>query len=301
MSAFKRAALIAPAGGADRETVAAAVEMLKRAGLQAKVMPHVFSGAPEGYLAADLKGRLQDLHGCWRDKSIDLIFCVRGGFGSAQLLPHIDWELLRSRRIPLIGFSDITALHMGMLRKKAGIPVAAPMPVMFREALFDNTESEYTRHFMRLALADRIPAGTELTRPGKEEFNVIKPDYALGQPVAATLSVLVSLCGTPWFPKLRHKILILEDINEPVYKLDRYLTQLAQCGVFAECDAVFFGQFTACGEEKDQYALFSRFAEHIRGAVLADFPFGHRFPGISLNMRRHLRLEKNGKIFLIDT
>lgn len=298
---FKHAALIAPAGKVEEKEVIASVDLLEQAGLQVKVMPNVLSTADENYLAAGLKERLQDLHACWRDKSIDLIFCVRGGFGSTHLLPHIDWNLLRTRKIPFVGYSDITALHMGMLRQKVGTPIAAPMPIVFNEALFENDENEYTRHFMRLALADSVPAGTRLTCPGNEDFNMIKPGYALGLPLIANLSVLTSLCGTPWFPKLRNKILILEDLNEDIYKLDRYLTQLVQCGALAECEALLFGQFTNCGPEQEREELFKRFGRYIKGPVIIDFPFGHSFPSVSLSMLRHLRIEKNNKIFIIDT
>ncbi|MCK4983526.1 MAG: LD-carboxypeptidase [Victivallaceae bacterium] len=298
---FKQVALIAPAGRAEREDVALSVDLLEKAGLQVKVMPHVFSDTDKNSLPATLKERLQDLHACWRDKSIDLIFCVRGGCGSAQLLPHIDWNLLRTRKIPFVGYSDITALHMGMLRQRVGTPIVAPMPVVFNEALFENDENQYTRHFMHLALADNIPAGTELYCPGNEDFNIMKSGYALGLPVVANLSVLTSLCGTKWFPKLRHRILIIEDLNEPLYKIDRYLTQLLQCGALADCEALLFGQFNNCGEEKGKYELFKRFAENIKGPVIVDFPFGHNFPSISLNMRHHLRIEKNAKIFIIDS
>ena len=300
MQKFKHAALIAPAGKAEKKYVELSVELLEKAGLQVKVMLHVISDLEENYLAAPLKERLQDLHTCWRDKSIDLIFCVRGGFGSAHLLPKIDWNLLRTRKIPFVGYSDITALHMAMLKEKVGTPVAAPMPLVFNEALFENNDNQYTRDFMRWALAGGIPPGTEITMPDNKDFNIMKSGYALCLPVVANLSVLASLCGTKWFPKLRHRALIIEDLNEPLYRIDRYLTQLLQCGVLRECEALLFGQFNNCGEEEEKQKLFMRFAEHIKGPVIADFPFGHNFPSISINMRHHLRIEKNGKIYIID-
>jgi muramoyltetrapeptide carboxypeptidase len=298
---FKCAALIAPAGKAEKNNVDIAVEMLEKAGLQVKVMPNVFSPGEGKYLSAPLKARLQDLHACWRDKSVDLIFCVRGGFGSAHLLPHINWDLLRTRQIPLIGYSDITALHMGMLVNKVGTPVVAPMPNSLKEALEDDKAKDYTRHFMSLALAEHVPAGTELVPPEGEKFKIVKDTYALGLPIPANLSVLASLCGTPYMPKMRNKILILEDINEPVYKLDRYLTQLDQCGILKKCQGVLFGKFTNCGTEEERSELFRRFSKKINGTVISGFPFGHGFPLMSINTRRHLRIEKNGKIYLIDT
>ena len=301
MKTFRHVALIAPAGRAAQEEVALSVELLEKTGLQVKVMPHVLPDADKDCQPATLKERLQDLHACWRDKSIDLIFCVRGGFGSAHLLPHIDWNLLRTRKIPFVGYSDISALHMAMLQQKVGTPIAAPMPVVFDEALFKNSEKEYTRESMRWALSGNIPAGTELLMPGDQKFNIIKSGYALCLPIVANLSVLASLCGTKWFPKFRHRILIIEDLNEPLYRIDRYLTQLLQCGALTDCEALLCGQFKNCGEEQEKQELFKRFAEKIKGPVIVDFPFGHEFPSISINMRHHLRIEKNGKIFIIDT
>ncbi|MDD5729037.1 MAG: LD-carboxypeptidase [Victivallales bacterium] len=300
-SQFKHAAIIAPAGIPDKEKVADAVAWLEQSGIRTRIMPHVFSENAGNYLSAPLKDRLRDLHACWRDQAIDLIFCARGGFGSAQLLPHINWNLLRTRRIPLIGYSDITALHLAMIKERAGTPVAAPMPTVFKEALINGKEKDYTRHYLNIALAKSIPAGTEIVCPGNDKPVFIKPGYALGQPLTANLSVLASLCGTPWLPSMTHKILILEDLNEDIYKLDRSLTQLQQCGVFARCAAVFFGQFNNCGTGEEQYELFERFAAAVRGPVIAGFPFGHEFPSISINLRHYLRLEKNGRIFLIDT
>ena len=301
MQTFKHAALIAPAGKAEQKDVDLSVELLEKAGLQVKVMPHVLSDLEESYVAAPLKARLQDLHACWRDKSVDLIFCVRGGFGAAHLLPKINWNLLRTRKIPFVGYSDITALHMAMLQEKVGTPIAAPMPVVFHEALFKNNENQYTRDYMRWALSGNIPPGTEITTPNNKKMAIIKAGYALCLPVVANLSVLTSLCGTKWFPKLRHRVLIIEDLNEPLYKLDRYLTQLLQCGALKECEGLIFGQFNNCGEEEEKQALFERFAKYIKGPVISDFPFGHDFPSISISMRHHLRIEKDGKIYIIDT
>ena len=298
---FRHAALIAPAGKAGKKDIEESAALLEKAGLKVTVMPHVIYDSEEAYLAAPLKERLQDLHACWRDKSIDLIFCVRGGFGSTHLLPKINWHLLRTRKIPFIGYSDITALHMAMLQEKAGTPIAAPMPLVFNKALFDNKDNQYTRDSMRRALTGKIPPGTEIAMPDDQDFNTIKSGYALCKPVAANLSVLASLCGTKWFPTLRHRALIIEDLNEPLYKIDRYLTQLQQCGAFKGCEALLFGQFNNCGEEEEKLKLFERFAQYIKGPVIANFPFGHEFPSVSINMRHHLRIEKNGKIFIIDT
>ena len=170
---IRHVAIISPAGPADRARIEAGVALLHRWGLKVTVMPHVFSGAREGYLSASTSERLADLHACWHDTGIDLVICARGGFGSAHLLPEIDWRLLRSRPLPLIGYSDITALHLAMLKMHAGIPVAAPMAAKLHEAFIENQFADYTAGYCRAAMLG-LPA--QIKSPdGGNPVRIIKP------------------------------------------------------------------------------------------------------------------------------
>lgn len=286
-------AVIAPAGPPDPARLADNAAWLRAAGRRVTVMPHVQSGSTEGYLAADWQGRLEDLHACWLDESVDLVLCARGGFGSAHLLPHIDWALLRSRPLPLIGYSDITALHLAMLANRAGVPIAAPMAGQWRRALQEDGQAAYSIRFYAHALrgGEPLPLAVPESWPA---LQLLKPAAPLtGLPLAMNLVVGASLAGTPYWPDCAERILIIEEVNEPVYKLDRALTQLAQSGVLRRCRGVIFGDFVDCGTPEARLRLFDRFLPEIVGPVAIHYPFGHRFPMAALNLSRPIRWEED--------
>jgi muramoyltetrapeptide carboxypeptidase len=290
---IKRVAIIAPAGKAPATQVNAGCELLNQHGIKTIIMPHVFADdAGVEWLSGEVAGRVSDLHCCWRDDSIDLVMCVRGGSGSAQLLPHLDWDLLRSRPLPLIGYSDITALHLAMLKFNAGIPIAAPMCGKLTEALLDH-KSSITRKYLYHALE---AAEEPLTLA--KDLNVIKPGCATGNIIACNLTVLNTLCGTPYLPNFSNAILVLEDINEDPYKLDRSLTQLEQCGILAACKGIIFGNFTECGTDEEVLAVQHKQAAMINGPVFSGFQFGHTFPMVSIRNGSPVTMTKNGSVIL---
>ena len=271
-------AVVAPAGRISREKFEAGLACLRElSGEDVKVMPHVFSEYDVGYLSASAEDRAADLMAAWLDPEVSAILCVRGGFGSAQLLDLLDWEALRSRPdMPVIGYSDITALHFGMAAMGAGIPVAAPMLGTLPEAL----HSSYTCQMFQALTSGRSYELLPAFEYG--DFHVIKPGDAAGKLLAGNLAVAVTLCGTPYFPDVSDRILLFEDLNEPLYKLDRYFTQLEMCGVLRSCRGLLLGQFTDCAEPEELEALFERVAAKVNGPVISNLPFGHTYPLASL-------------------
>jgi muramoyltetrapeptide carboxypeptidase len=292
---IKHIAIIAPAGPATPEKVYAGVKILQDSGIQVTVMPHVFSGSEAKYLAAAATERVADLHNCWKDLTVDLVLCTRGGFGSAHLLPLIDWDLLRSRRLPLIGYSDITVLHLAMLKMNAGISVVAPMAAKLEEALLLHPLKDYTAKYLHKMLTGE---SVELITPDGKPLRCFRPGTATGMPVAANLAVMSAAIGTPYFPSLIDRILIVEDINEPVYKLDRYFTQLRQAGILNECSAIIFGEFIDCGEKDELNHFFEQISATVNVPVWGGFPFGHGLPLASLRMDKPMAITGDGKIIL---
>ena len=288
---IKRIAIIAPAGKAPEEQVNAGCKLLNQQGIETTIMPHVFADSSGcEWLSGTIADRVADLHQCWHDDSIDLIMCVRGGSGSAQLLPYIDWDLLRSRQLPLIGYSDITALHLAMLKFNIGTPIAAPMCAKLPEALmgsFSTTTSRYLYHALE-QVTEPLVLATEL--------NIIKAGNASGNIIACNLTVLNSMCGTNFMPDFTDKILILEDINEDPYKLDRSLTQLEQCGLLAACSGIIFGSFSECGSDAEILAIQHKYAKIINGPVFSGFPFGHTLPMVSIRNGSFCAMTQTGEV-----
>ncbi len=268
---YRHAAIIAPAGLLNPDVLAAGVKFLLGQGLEVSVMPHVNAGAPEKYLSAPLEQRLEDLHAAWRDPEIDLIVCARGGFGSMQLLPSIDWDLLRSRAVPVLGLSDITALHLAMLKNGVGTPVSSAMMAGMAKI------NDFMLRSLFFALS---PDGTEFELPApllKEgsDFTAL--------PRALNLSMVAALCGTPYMPDLSGSFLVLEDLNEPPYRIERCLTQLRQCGILEQCAGLAFGQFTDCGAPDEMELIYRKYAACVNGPVWTGFPFGHEQGIAALN------------------
>lgn len=279
-------ALVAPAGPTAREKVEAGVGCLEALGKKVKVMPGVFSSGGElPYLAAPAAVRAADLMAAWLDPEVDLIMAVRGGFGSAHLLPLLDWAAMRRRDLRLVGYSDITALHYAMDRLGVGTPVVAPMAAKLPAALADDyTKKAFCRAFEPYASPRRI-------KPAAGKLRAIRPGRAVGRPLVGNLAVAATLAGTPYLPSARERIVIFEDLNEPVYKIDRYLTQLYLSGFFTGCAGIAFGLFLDCGDPSELETVLRRAADWTTGPVAANFPFGHAFPMTSLNFKQELTID----------
>ncbi|MBS1368669.1 MAG: LD-carboxypeptidase [Lentisphaeria bacterium] len=285
---FHSIGIIAPAGKLKPDKFDTGVAFLRSAGKELKFGGHVNGPSPVEYLSAEAEERAEDLSSLWFDPEVELLLAARGGFGSAHLLPLLDWKALKSRPdLPLAGFSDITALHWAMERFGAGRPVAGPM----LGKLAESAASAYTARHHALAFGGEAyeiePA------PEYGEFRLLRTGSASGLPLVGNLTVAATLCGTPYMPDTAGRILVLEDLNEPLYKLDRCLTMLEQNGVFERCAGVLFGRFSECAPERELDMLLQRTAARVNGPVLANFPFGHTLPIATIDFHREMAVEGN--------
>lgn len=272
-------AVVAPAGPPPADRLNAGIAALETIGCRVVATPTVFSRGDSSYLAGSLEARLEDFNRAIRDPETDLILCARGGFGSVHLLPGLDWETLARRNLPVMGYSDITALHGAMLARHAGVAVAGPSAVMMPEAL----ACAATAAGLRAAFHPESGRAL-LPQPLAAAGNTGTP--ARGYPFAANLAVLVTLCGTPFQPDLTGRILILEDINEPLYKIDRYLTQLLMAGMLEAAAALCFGNFSGVPPTAELIHLEEDFARKTGKPTYRNFPFGHALPMATVNAAR---------------
>ncbi len=286
--AFLRIGVFAPAGKLAPESFQSGVKLLKAEGKSVCIAPHVRQEFPVRYLAASAENRAADLSRLWLEPETDLLLAARGGFGCAHLLPLLDWKRLAARpELPLVGYSDVTVLHYAMLKTGAGTPVVGPMLGKLTQAAGD----PYTAGHFRKALL-KTPREVEAP-PEFGPFRLLKPGNAQGLPLPGNLAVAATLAGTGYLPEPAGKILFFEDLNEPVYKLDRYLTQLEQSGFLRNAAGIVFGQFSDCAPQEELERLFGEFAARFGGPVRMNFPFGHVFPFASLNCRQLVALESD--------
>jgi muramoyltetrapeptide carboxypeptidase len=258
--------LIAPAGPLQKpEDLPQAQENTRVLGWEPIVGPH--ASERTGYLAGQDRNRLNDINRALRDPKIDAIWCLRGGYGMIRILAGVDYGVLSRMPKAIIGYSDITALHAAIQRKCRLITYHGPTA---REALTD-----FSRDSLRRAVVEQ--ADSCGVAPNAREINV---GVAEGRLVGGNLAVLTSLCGTPFAPDISDGILVLEDINEPVYRIDRMLQQLKLAGALNGCRAIAFGECVRCPEDaggggRPFDEVLSEVAHSLGVPCLAGIPIGH--------------------------
>lgn len=213
-----------------------------------------------GYLAGKDEDRAQDLMDMFTDDSVDGILCVRGGWGCNRILPLLDFKVIKKNPKVFAGFSDITSLHMAILKKTGLITFHGPVG-----------KSEWNS-FTLNSWNKVVKAGSEFryTIPEDDVNNfTITKGKATGKLLGGNLSVLVSLIGSDYLPDFKDAILYLEDVGEDVYRIDRMLTQLKLSGILDEINGFVFGKCTDCDAGSNSLSLKEVFADHIS---LLDIP-----------------------------
>jgi muramoyltetrapeptide carboxypeptidase len=233
-----RVALLSPAGPLrSSDELDVAIAQARSFGWEPVVGAHAL--AKQGYLAGGDADRLHDLNGALRDTTIDGIWCLRGGYGAMRLLDGIDVDAMRRRPRALIGYSDITALHTALSGPADVItfhgPTArSPLSTLSRDSLD------------RAVVQQRDPCGTAF------DAETLRGGRAEGRLVGGNLALLAALCGTPFAPDYTDGILVLEDIGEATYRIDRMLRQLALSGAFARLAGIVYGRFTDGTDPADE-------------------------------------------------
>jgi muramoyltetrapeptide carboxypeptidase len=271
--------LVEPAGfTADSFDLDPVMETVRAMGLVPRPAPHLASRY--GYLAGRDEERAADLNAMFADRAIRAIFAVRGGWGCARILPHLDFDLIRANPKLLIGFSDITALHLALAARTECPTIHGP-----------NAGSAWGRlswdSFRRLVFEGetptwRNPAGNDdrlAQRSGR--IRTFRPGRASGPLIGGNLTVLSALVGTPYLPSFEGAILFIEDTEEAPYRIDRMLTQLSLAGILGRVAGVVFGQCTDCtnpGANLGGFTLSEVLAQHLGPLGVPAFQgalFGH--------------------------
>ena len=235
--------IISPASNPDDlSRINKGVEYLEKLGYRVEVGKNV--GQERGYLAGDDKQRLDDFHSMFKNKEVKAIINVRGGYGSGRLLDKIDYKLVRQNPKIFVGYSDITSLQMAMLKKSGLVTFAGPMLAVD----FYDTVDPYTEENFWKLLTSTKKIG-KLHNPEKESYFVLNKGRGEGKIVGGNLALIVSLMGTDYAPDFKNSILLLEDIGEPPYRIDRMFNQMKLGKIFNQVSGIILGRFVDCYEE----------------------------------------------------
>jgi muramoyltetrapeptide carboxypeptidase len=263
-----RVALVAPASSFPMEEVPAGVAELARLGLEAVYDESVFD--KDRFVAGSVETRVRAILTAWEDPSIAALIAIRGGYGSAQLLPFLDPDVMVSARKALIGYSDITAI-LSLYQRYGLTGIHGPMI----DRRISKGPSAYDEESFRRVMMSGDPAGD--LKPAQLE--TLHDGTATGILAGGTLTQLMASMGTPWdFDPPHGAVLFIEDIGERPYRIHRMLTQAAQAGIFVKATAIVFGEFPGCDEPGGDPAIrdvLRDFTRDFRGPVLFNFPSGH--------------------------
>jgi muramoyltetrapeptide carboxypeptidase len=266
LSAGARVALVAPAGPLRGEQeLQAAIAHAESLGWDAVPAAHALSR--HGYLAGTDEQRAHDFNAALRSDSVDAIWCLRGGYGAMRILPALDYDALRRNPRPLLGYSDVTALHCAVNVRCGVVSYHGPTA---RGAL-----SDFSRDSLVRAVVRQVDSCGDAPRA-----RTLRAGRATGPLVGGNLALLAALSGTPYAPDYEGAILVLEDVGEATYRIDRMLQQLRLAGALDRVAGIAFGQFTESTDAIDSAScpLDDVLREAADGAgvpAMAGIPLGH--------------------------
>lgn len=237
--------IVSPSGAIfESEPYEIAIESMQAMGLKVKLGEFVKSR--HGHLAGTDKERAAELNAMFSDPQVDGIICLRGGSGAARLLDKIDYNAIARSPKAFIGYSDITALHLAIYAKTGLVTFHGPIAVSswnpfavrhFKELLFNKSAMVYQNPTDKAGLLAQT----------KNRVRTITSGTAKGELLGGNLAVMTGIMGSPYFPSnWKGKILYLEDVGEPIYAMDRMMSQLQLGGVLDQISGFVFGKCTNC-------------------------------------------------------
>ena len=270
--------VIAPSSSLPPHVVERAIKNLEGLGFKLKIGKNCRN--QRGYLAGTDAERLEVLHWAFSDPEVDAIWCIRGGYGATRLLPHIDYKLIKKHPKILIGYSDITALHVAIFQQTGLVTFHGPVGT--------SDQTDYTKqHVLDVLMNPTYPYKVELSAENQAKTSnlfkteVISAGKCRGQLIGGNLSLLSAMAGTPYALRdLKGKILFMEDIDERPYRVDRMLVQMLQSHNFKELAGIGLGVFEGCNPKTDEnsLSLMDTFKDLLGGLGIPVFyglSFGH--------------------------
>ena len=268
------------------------VKYFERLGYQ--VLPGKNLDKRNGYLAGTDEERLNDIHDMFSNRKVKAVFCLRGGYGASRLLDKIDYKLIQQNPKIFVGFSEITSLQMAFLAKSKLVTFAGPMVL----PNFSENVNPFTEENCWATITSKRKR-PEIKLDGEQFFQTKTLKKSSGKLIGGNLAVLTALVGTGYLPNFKNKILLLEEINEPPYKIDRMLNQLRLKGVFEELKGIILGDFIDCVEQdKNKLTLgltevLVDYFNRLNIPVINNFPFGHSSKIFTLPIGCKVQLDLN--------
>ncbi len=284
-------AIVSPASTPKQELVKAGIDSLHGLGYCTVLYPHALDRGPL-YYAGAVQQRVDDLHAAFADPAIDGIICTRGGWGSAELLPHLDARLIRANPKVFIGYSDHTSLHVWLAREAGMVSFYGPM-VSADFARPNGCDATSWNH--------ALSGYADWSLTSADGLRILQPGLAEGTLAGGCISIFAEALGTPYTPLPARQdephILFLEDIGTKPYKWDRFLLHLRYAGMFDHVTGVVFGDMRQCVQPEEDALLEQAILHALRdfkGPIAIGLRSGHvDAPNITLPLGVRVRVDLN--------
>lgn len=295
--------IVAPASPSDKPSeLPRAKHFIEEMGFRVVIGPHV--DLRKGFVAASEEERAADINAMFADPSIDAVCCSRGGYGSAQIIRHLDFDSIRRNPKIFTGFSDITSLHLA-INKLAGL-VTFHGPGVSRFNPEDLTE--YTKKQFLKALSSDEPLGEIPLHDSKKWLHTITEGVAEGELIGGNLTLLCASIGTAYQPDVEGKVLLIEDVDAEPWIVDNSMSHLRNAGILDTVAAVVIGECKDCvpndykpGFLSDVHVeeVFEYYLKPLGVPVMYGLPLGHTDDMATLPLGIKVRLDTIRKQFIV--
>jgi muramoyltetrapeptide carboxypeptidase len=261
-------AVTSPSSPVVPERLERGVHYLESLGYRVKVGKSNYCS--DAYFAGSILDRANELNAYFSDPEVDAIFCGRGGFGSMYLLPYLNYDAIKKSSKLFVGFSDITALQWGIWVKTGMPSISAGM--VATDMANEPINTDFEQHFWEVLDSGKCSVQLLESAPIEKTLS--------GPALPGTLAVAAKLIGTQWFPSVKDTLLIFEDVDEPMHKIDGYLGQFRMAGYLDDAAGVVLGTFNRV--EKEPYpevpsfdAVINRIFDGIQQPLARNTRYGH--------------------------
>ena len=276
--------VIAPSGSFERARLAPGLAYLRAKGFDVREGASLY--AQDRYLAGTDRARADDVNAMFADGDVKGIFVARGGYGAARILELLDWASIAQNPKVLVGLSDTTALQLAIFARTGLVTFSGWL--LCSDVTAKGVDEETEQVLWAAVCSHRFEGVGLMPLRGGEVSGAL---------VGGCLSLVVSLVGTRFLPVLDGAVLVLEDVNEPPYRVDRMLNQLAMAGVFDRVSGVVFGEFVACEPERETEGRLENvvddFVTRVSCPVYCGLPYGHGKARRVLPIGFHVRIARD--------
>jgi muramoyltetrapeptide carboxypeptidase len=291
----------------NRSEVLRGVDWWESAGYHVKLADGVYER--DAYVAGDPKQRGHDINAMFADPEVDVVQCLQGGYGSAQAIPYVDFEVIRDNPKPFVGFSDITAMHTAIRHYTGLVTFYGPGLAGVDDPDKSPEERKFTQDRLVQALSATDPLGEMPRKPGDDYIRPLTAGRVSGQMVGGCLWLLGQAIGTEWQIDLDGKIFFFEDVDAPPWYIDGILNQMIQAGMLKGVTGVVVGELERCdwSETRPEFPqslsiedVLERYIQPLGVPAIYGLPSGHGKNMATLPLGVEVTLDADARRLVID-